>query len=259
MKISIEIFFYIIYNMYIRYGDTMKKMNKREKLKLYRSYIQKALKLLSYAVIVVLIFLGIFFAYYFVSLKMYEKNPTVNIPRFGLYTIISPSMEPAVKVYDVVVDMNIFNQDDIKKGDVITFISNSSVSKGLTVTHRVIDIITNEDGTKSYITKGDNNQKTDQAPVNFNDVLGRVLFKIPQLGRVQFLIADKFGWILIILLPALGVIIYDFIKLFKLLSFNNKFMKYGNINKKIETEINVDDLNQIRSGLAIVKKFNKRK
>lgn len=237
----------------------MKKMNKREKLKLLRSNIHKALKLLSYAVIVVLIFLGIFFAYYFVSLKMYEKNPTVNIPRFGLYTIISPSMEPQIKVYDVVVDMNVFNEDNINKGDVITFISNSSVSKGLTVTHRVIDVIKNEDGTKSYITKGDNNQKTDQSPVNYKDVLGKVLFKIPQLGRVQFLIADKFGWILVILLPALGVIVYDFIKLFKLLAFNSKFMKYGTINKKIETEITVDDLNQIRSGLSIVKKFNKRK
>ena len=236
----------------------MEKMNKRERRKRIRYYINKAMKLLSYAIIVVLIFLGVFFAYYFVSLKAYEKNPTVNIPRFGLYTIISPSMEPAVKVYDVVVDLNVFNQDDIKKGDVITFISNSNVSKGLTVTHRVVDIITNADGSKAYITKGDNNLKADQSTVSYKDVLGKVLFKIPQLGRVQFLIADKFGWILVILLPALGVIIYDFIKLFRLLSFNSKFMRLGTINKRIETEIDVDDLNQLRSGISTVKRFYKR-
>ena len=236
----------------------MEKMNKRERRKKIRFYINKIAKLLSYAVIVVLIILGIFFAYYFVSLKAYEKNPTVNIPRFGLYTIISPSMEPAVKVYDVVVDLNVFNQDDIKKGDVITFISNSNVSKGLTVTHRVVDIITNADGSKAYITKGDNNLKADQSTVSYKDVLGKVLFKIPQLGRVQFLIADKFGWILVILLPALGVIIYDFIKLFRLLSFNSKFMRLGTINKRIETEIDVDDLNQLRSGISTVKRFYKR-
>ena len=97
-------------------------MNKSERRKLIRYYINKAMKLLSYAIIVVLIFLGLFFAYYFVSLKMYEKNPTVNIPKFGLYTIISPSMEPNVKVYDVVVDLNVFKQNDIKKGDIITFV-----------------------------------------------------------------------------------------------------------------------------------------
>lgn len=236
----------------------MEKMNKRERRKKIRFYLNKVAKLLSYAVIVVLIFLGIFFAYYFVSLKMYEKNPTTNIPRFGLYTIISPSMEPEINVYDVVVDLNVFSQDDIKKGDVITFISNSNVSKGLTVTHRVIDIITNADGSKAYITKGDNNLKADQATVKYSDILGKVLFKIPQLGRVQFLIADKFGWILVILLPALGVIIYDFIKLFRLLSFNSKFMRLGTFNKRIETEIDVDDLNQIRSGISTAKRFYKR-
>lgn len=237
----------------------MEKMSKRERRKKFKQTLNKISKLISYAIIVVLIFLGIFFAYYFVSLKMYERNPTVNIPRFGLYTIISPSMEPAVKVYDVVVDLNVFNQDDIKKGDVITFLSRSNISKGLTVTHRVIDIVTNSDGSKAYITKGDNNLKADQATVSYKDVLGKVLFKIPQLGRVQFLIANKFGWLLVILLPALGVIIYDFIKLFRLLAFNSKFMRLGSINKKIETEISVDDLNQIRSGISIAKKYYNRK
>ena len=111
-------------------GNKMKKMNKRERRKQIRHYLNKALKMLSYAIIVVLIFLGIFFSYYFLSLKAYEKNPTVNIPRFGLYTIISPSMDPAIKVYDVVVDLNILNENSIKKGDVITFVSNSNISKG---------------------------------------------------------------------------------------------------------------------------------
>ena len=235
----------------------MEKMNKRKRRKKVKFNINKALKLLSMAIIAVLVFLGIFFLYYFVSLKAYEKNPTVNIPKFGLYTIISPSMEPNVKVYDVVVDLNVFSDKSIKEGDIITFISKSNVSKGLTVTHRVVEVLNNADGTKSYITKGDNNNRTDQATVNFNEILGKVLFKIPQLGRLQFLIANKFGWILVILLPALGVIIYDFIKLFRLLAFNNKFMRLSSINKKIDTEINVDDLNQIRSGLNTVKRYYK--
>ncbi len=232
-------------------------MNKRERRKKIKYYVNKALKLLSYAVIVVLIFLGIFFLYYFVSLKAYEKNPTANIPRFGLYTIVSPSMEPNIKVYDVVVNLSVSKKDSIKRGDVITFISNSNVSKGLTVTHRVVEVITNADGTHSYFTKGDNNPTADQSTVNESDVLGKVLFKIPQLGRLQFLIADKIGWILVILLPALGVIIYDFIKLFKLLAFNSKFMRFGAINKKIETDINVEDLTQLKEGLNIAKKYYK--
>ena len=235
----------------------MGKLNKRERRKKIKHLIDKALKLLSYSVIVVLIFIGIFFAYYFISLKIYEENPTTKLPKFGLYTIISPSMEPNVKVYDVVVDLNLYESNNIKVGDIITFISNSNISRGLTVTHRVVKVIKNADGTESYITKGDNNTKPDDATVKPNDILGKVLFKIPQLGRVQFLIANKFGWILAILLPALCVIIYDFIKLFKLLSFNSKFMRFGSINKKIETEINVDDLNLLKSGLTTAKRYYK--
>ena len=52
----------------------MGKLNKRERRKKIKHLIDKALKLLSYSVIVVLIFIGIFFAYYFISLKIYEKN-----------------------------------------------------------------------------------------------------------------------------------------------------------------------------------------
>lgn len=235
----------------------MGKMNKRERRKKIKFIVNKALKLLSYAVIVVLIFFGIFFAYYFISLKIYEKNPTTKLPKFGLYTIISPSMEPNVNVYDVVVDLNLYDSNDIEVGDIITFISNSNISRGLTVTHRVVKVIKNTDGSESYITKGDNNTKPDDATVKSSDVLGKVLFKIPQLGRVQFLIANKFGWILAILLPALCVIIYDFIKLFKLLAFNSKFMRFSSINKKIETEINVDDLNLLKTGLSTAKKYYK--
>lgn len=234
-------------------------MNKREKIKKIRHIINKALKLLSYAIIVVLIFLGIFFAYYFVSLKIYEKNPTTKLPKFGLYTIISPSMEPNINVYDVVVDLNLFDANKIEVGDVITFISNSNISKGLTVTHRVVKVSKNSDGTYSYTTKGDNNLKTDGGTVNSKDILGKVLFKLPQLGRVQFLIANKFGWILVILLPALCVIIYDFIKLFRLLSFNSKFMRFSEYNKKIDTEINVEDLNQLKQSYSLIKKRRKNK
>ena len=35
-------------------------------------------------------------------------------------------------------------------------------------------------------------------------------------------------------------------------------MRVGANNKKIETEIDVDDLNQLRTGLSTVKKFYKR-
>ena len=37
------------------------------------------------------------------------------------------------------------------------------------------------------------------------------------MGRIQLLLASKGGWFIIVLLPALGIIVYDIIKLCKLI------------------------------------------
>ena len=61
--------------------------------------------------------------------------------------------------------------------------------------------------------------------IDQSQVIGKVRFVIPQLGRVQFFLASKFGWFTIILIPAVGVIIYDIIKLIKLIRVKNKMSK----------------------------------
>ena len=43
-----------------------------------------------------------------------------------------------------------------------------------------------------------------------------------QLGRIQFFLASKGGWFIAILVPAFGIIIYDIIKLVKLINVKNK-------------------------------------
>ena len=209
-----------------------------------QSVFEKIGKILSYAVIVVLVFCALFFAYYFLANAVYKRNPESKLPRFGLYTIISPSMEPKIKVYDVVVTMST-DPEKIEVGDVISFISNSSISRGLLVTHRVINKTIASNGELAFQTKGDNNNIADSAMAMASSVVGRVVFKIPQLGRVQFFIANRVGWLLIIVLPALGVIIYDFIKLFRLLGVNNKMEKLGVINKSYDKDIGIDDIDNL--------------
>ncbi len=187
----------------------------KEKKK-YAPIFEKVGRVLSYAAIVVLIFCALFFVYYFISIAVYKANPQSKLPRFGLYTIISPSMEPKIKVYDVVVTKTV-DPKTIKVGDVISFISSSTISRGLLVTHRVVSIAIASNDELAFKTKGDNNQTADTAPAMSSSIVGKVIFKIPQLGRVQFFLAQKAGWLLIVVMPALGVIVYDFIKLFKMI------------------------------------------
>lgn len=173
-------------------------------------------KIISWVIIGLLILLAIFLMYYIISSKFNDISGKKFEPKMSLYTIISTSMEPNIKVYDVVFDVKV-NPNNIKEGDVITFISTSTLSDGMTITHRVIGIIDTENGRK-FRVKGDNNSTPDSSLVDAKNVLGKVMFKLPQIGRVQFLLQSKGGWLFALLIPALFVVMYDVLKVVRLSS-----------------------------------------
>ena len=72
--------------------------------------------------------------------KGYANKGESFKPAVSLYTIVTQSMEPNINPYDVIIDATVKNPENIKIGDVITFISTASISRGMTITHRVYDI-----------------------------------------------------------------------------------------------------------------------
>ena len=212
--------------------------NNKTTLKKIKQVLNYIGKILSYACIVLLVLIGIFLVYYMSTVQKAKNDPNFK-PVVSLYTIVSGSMEPTIHVYDVVLNRAVNSPEEIKVGDVITFISTSSISEGLTITHRVQDIkIVN--GEYEFVTKGDYNPTADSSTAKYYNVIGKVAFKIPQLGRVQFFVASKAGWFFVVLLPAMGVIVYDVIKLFKLLGTKTTSDKIKNKGKKKNIDINVD-------------------
>lgn len=194
-------------------------------------------KVISWAIFVVLLIAALFLIYYYIATKVYANKGAGFEPKFSIYTIISPSMTPKIKVYDTIVNVRVDNPADIEVGDVITFISTSLLTTGTTITHRVI-AITEEDGQICYQTKGDYNNIADQACAKYSNVIGKVIFKIPQLGRIQFFLASKAGWLLCILIPALFIIGRDIMRITKLSTIKKNVHKINSINKK--------DLNKLK-------------
>ena len=197
----------------------MKKKN--QKVGSFSHAIKFIMGVLSWTIFVILVLIAIFLVYYFVSTKIYAEKGEEFRPAIGLYTILTGSMEPNINSYDVIVDWTKFAPEDIKVGDVITFVSTSSLTKGMTITHRVIDIKQDASG-YSYQTKGDANLSPDTAYVPFANVEGKVLFRIPQLGRLQSFLATQGGWLVVVVIPALFIIISDIVKIFRLTTAKNK-------------------------------------
>ena len=191
-----------------------------------KSTIKFITTIISWTVFVILIIIALILLYYFISTKRYEKKGEGYEPAFTLYTIISPSMAPNINVYDVIVNTKVKDPRDINIGDVISYDSTDfSVGKSISVTHRVIERMVDKDGNYTYTTKGDNNDIQDAYPVAYGQVTGKVLMRIPQLGRIQFFIASKSGWLLIIVIPALYIIIKDIFKVFKITEKKGKKRK----------------------------------
>lgn len=189
-------------------------------------------KTISLTLLTILIIIGLALLFVFVTAKV-AKSKNAE-PPINLYTIISPSMTPNIAVYDVVVTVKT-DLSKLKVGDVISYYSDNPAVNGLTITHRIVKITKVGD---EYIfeTKGDANQYVDEWIVKGEDVVGRVNFKIPQLGKVQFFLGSKGGWLLAILIPALAIIAYDIYKIIKLILIKQRIAFY----QKEGTESNKD-------------------
>ena len=179
--------------------------------------------IVMYAVLVLLIGVGVLLALYFADFKFKTKN--LDTPLYGAYIIVSGSMEPLIKVKDAVLIKRIDNENDVKMGDVVTYRSTDPTYYGILVTHRVVDI-KNENGKKIFITKGDHNETIDRSPINFSQINGKVVMRIPKIGYIKYFLVSSFGWIVAIVVPSLFVISMDIYKLIK------NIMNGGNKNEQ---------------------------
>lgn len=220
--------------------------NKRVLAFIRNSYIYKLIKrifsMLTTLLLIMLLSIGGLMFYFNMQGQAASQRGEQYIPPFGLYTIISGSMVPNINVYDVVTAIQVDDLSKIKVGDVITFISTWDLNYGVTVTHRVVNIIKGENGDFKFVTKGDANEAIDGAYVTRENLIGRVMFKLPQLGRIQFFLATKVGWFVAIFVPALAVIVWDVIKIFKLKVLKNNIGVIKNTDEANKTYFDGDNL-----------------
>jgi len=135
---------------------------------------------------------------------------------------MSGSMEPTIMTGDAIVNKRV--DGELKIGDIVTYRSEDPYFYGIMITHRIIDIKT-ENGETVYVTKGDDNATRDRLPVKRNQIYGKVVMVIPKIGYLQMFLATSYGWIIAIVIPCVGVISYDVVKLVKNIKKNSRSFK----------------------------------
>ena len=187
--------------------------------------IRYIINVLSYALFIFLMLIGGTLLLYVGDIKLRAYKGDYTAPMFNAYVVLSGSMLPTIKVKDVVVTKKIA-EEDLDVGDIITFISPDSRFGGISITHRIIDKIYDEkQGIYTYRTQGDNNNVADSVPVSNSNILGKVILKIPKLGFIQDILSSKAGLIIVVLIPCLGILSYDIMKIFRGIGRKTKLIK----------------------------------
>lgn len=176
----------------------------------------KGKKILSIIVNVVIWIIMIIATLLTISTLNSRGDGVPNILGYIPLNVQSESMTPEIMKGDLIVDKEYDSETmELNKGDVITFISEISNQRVL-ITHR-IDHVISINQMVSYITKGDNNFKSDDNQVATGDIVGVWRgFRLPYVGTISNFLQTKTGFISCVILPlALFFIfqLYQFIML----------------------------------------------
>lgn len=119
--------------------------------------------------------------------------------------VTTGSMEPTYAVDTMILVKKVL-PEEIKENDVISFYSQDPALDGAVNTHRVVEI-KEEDGERSFVTKGDNNNVVDSYDVESEYLLGKVVASSLIIGKISRLVANPLIFIPVILIPLVVILI----------------------------------------------------
>ena len=124
--------------------------------------------------------------------------------------VLSGSMEPQILEGELIFSTHI-DPDDVREEMVISFFDPLSTT-GTIVTHKVVEIIDDGDGTISWRTRGINNNAHDSALVPEENLVGRYRFGIPFAGFVAMFMQSTPGLVVCVAVPLVLFVGYDMLR-----------------------------------------------
>lgn len=154
-------------------------------------------------IIVMIILFGILFTSGVILVNSYIRpNEVPSFFGWKPFIVLSGSMETQIMTGDIVVVKEV-NTNDLKENDIIAFKDNEDI----VVTHRIVEIVKEDDGNIKYKTKGDNNNIEDDGYVYPNQVEGIYKFRVGKLGNLALFIQTPVGMVVCISIPLIMLLL----------------------------------------------------
>lgn len=123
---------------------------------------------------------------------------------YKVLSVLSGSMEPAIKTGDVIIVEPLKPEHQIAEGDVITF--RAADAPDMLITHRVVGIVSVNGEPAAYVTKGDSNDTVDLSPVSRSQIVGIQRWRVPYYGYLSDFMRTPQGVVSLVIVPGVLLI-----------------------------------------------------
>lgn len=144
--------------------------------------------------------------YTVVTLATRDEANVSSIAGFSPLVVKTDSMSPTFNADDLIL-IHTTDPSTLQVGDIVTFHTIINNEYALN-THRIADIAENN-GVRSYTTKGDNNAIADQHIIADGDIVGKYVTRVPGVGRLINFLSSSVGFLVVIVLPMLLFFVYQ--------------------------------------------------
>ncbi len=195
--------------------------------------------IITIVLVVILVFMAV------ASLMMITSSASDGIASVFGYSPITiydtKSMEPFFGSNDLVIVKKTDGQD-LKVDDIISFWGIVDGSKNI-ITHRIVEVVEQPDGTVAYRTKGDNNDLMDQDEFNDfrqpdimpEDIIGVYVTHIGGFGTVLSFIKSPTGILVCMVIPIALIFLWQLVKVIRI-AMAMKYEKQAQQNAEMNEE-----------------------
>lgn len=184
------------------------------RLKTMKSNQSKAKKIYN-AVSTVIVALIFVFMIVVVAVMLVQKNNGGETELFGyrMYDVLTDSMSGTIEPGDVIMCKSVEDVNALQVGDIITF---KAPNGNYNETHRIIEIVKNDDGTVKYFkTKGDNAKEADKWELAPENVKAKYVKKSVFIGGLRRFMSHWYGYVAVVVIPlciVFALIIASFVR-----------------------------------------------
>lgn len=133
-----------------------------------------------------------------ICLQRFSSN-SISFMDYRMFSVATGSMVPKYQIGDVILCKKV-DTNTLKIGDDITYLGASGTFKDKTVTHRIINIKTNENGEKMFYTKGIASTRIDPV-IQENQIYGKIVKKFNFLSWLYKFVTTPEGFYICIFIP----------------------------------------------------------